>query len=806
MDHPENLSGEQHDLDRNGNVYATGSARMGLKAKDIPLLILLLVSLYPLFQGLAEPEEREQPPEIERADALLPAAARDLLLLTADFSGLPGDVLDPANLDIVKKLDESLTDMEGLRRSSSLLTASVIRADQDEILVVPFVSEHLQQSYDPAAIGELKAQYEAFPEIRPYLSSDFQTCVFYLEPGRTYPSHALIRQIEALRSKIVSRYGVPIEFSGLRAIRVYTERFLAQDMLKMLPLVFVVVSLIYFLFFRSWKVLLLAWPLKLLATTFAYGCFRLLGGQLSPFVVLVPIFNFGLLSDYFLHMFYHLQGSSGLDTGAKAREYLTIPLSLTALTSIIGFASLTVLGGEGHILLAGTVSLSILVVYLLVLWWLPSVGTVSRIGLRQSARENQSSASATRSIHRGLTVMFLLVFRGRRVLLMLALAATAFGILALPRLEVQPYPLEQFPDSSTIIKAENVLNEKFSGTVPFTLGIDSGRAGSFIAKTGLRQLEQAHQVLGWNPDIGFQHSILTVLKRMHYYFNDADPRYLAIPQVEEEQRFSALVEQYLLFYSASASPESYESLIDSAHRIVSIQGILKYRGLSSISGFLTSLSRMRSELPSDWTVELSGPLEELLMRQQRLERNWFLAFAAGSLLIFATVLIFFRNLKMSLISMLPSMFILLVVTGVCPVLGIQIDEYTIIIVAVSTGLTIDYTIHLLNAIRGMRDRGTAPRLLVDSRGRGMGPILDVDSRERVLRYGYSLIRSGGLPVFLSFLTSLVAFSSLYLSSFSGAIHFGFLISIAIGSAFFVGVFLLPLFFIPDGRIPKKRRP
>jgi len=760
---------------------------MVLKAKNIPLLVLLLVSLYPLFQRFTKPEK---PREIERADALLPATARDVLLLTADFSELPGDVLDPSNLKVVSEIEGSLGDMDGLRRYSSILTASVIRAEQDEILVAPFITEQLLLSYDSTAIHELKTHYRDYPEIRPYLSPDFQTCVFYLEPGLTYSSHKLIKQIEEIQSRIEKQYGVTMEFSGLRAIRVYSERFLTQDMLKMLPIVFLLVSLIYFFFFRSWKVLLLAWSLKILATTFSYGCFRLFGGQLSPFVVLVPTFNFGLLSDYFLHMFYHLRGSSGPGMQARAREYLTVPLSLTALTSIIGFSSLTLLGGEGQILLAGTVSVSILVVYLLVLWWVPSIPWIR---LPESNTRNISARSITKRVHRGLTIVFLFVYKLRYVFLALSLAAAALGILALPRLQVQPYPLEQFPDSSTIIKAESVLNKKFSGTVPFTMEIDSGLAGSFIAKTGLQRLEETHRVLSSNPDIGFQSSILTVLKRMHYYFNDADPRYLAIPDVEDEQRFSALVEQYLLFYSASASPESYESLIDSAHRIVSIQGILKYRGIASLTDFLSSLSQVRNELPADWRIELSGPLNELLMRQKQLERNWFLAFAVGSFLIFITVLIFFKSLKMSVISLLPSLFILLVVTGISPILGIQIDDYTIIVVAVSTGLTIDYTIHLLNSIRSIKGRSSGGHL---SSNRGV----------RILRYGHSLIRSGGLPVFLSFLTSLVAFSSLYLSSFSGAAHFGFLISAAISSAFFIGVFLLPLFFVPGGRISARRHP
>ena len=140
---------------------------------------------------------------------------------------------------------------------------------------------------------------------------------------------------------------------------------------------------------------------------------------------------------------------------------------------------------------------------------------------------------------------------------------------------------------------------------------------------------------------------------------------------------------------------------------------------------------------------------------------------------------------MSLISLLPSFSILLVVAGIAPLFNIQIDEYTIIFVGISMGLTIDYTIHMLNAIRKTK----------------LKPADDssfVSGRRALLTYGYSLVRSGGVPVFLSFVTSIMAFSTLYFSSFSGAVHFAFLLSVAMVAAFFISVFLLPLFFIPKG--------
>jgi hypothetical protein len=226
---------------------------MVLKARDIPILILLPVSLCPALEQFL-PQEKSQ--KIEWAVSLLPAVARDVLVITAVFSGHPGSVLDFAGLSVVAEIDSSPADMAGLRRYNSLMTASVIRAEQDEILILPFIHNTPLESYDSAAAEELKAQYADFPEIRPYLSPDFQTCVFYLEPGLTYPSRTLTQQIEELQSRIETRYNGPIEFSGLRAASVYNERLSTQDMLKSLPIVFLLISIIYFLFFRNWKLLI----------------------------------------------------------------------------------------------------------------------------------------------------------------------------------------------------------------------------------------------------------------------------------------------------------------------------------------------------------------------------------------------------------------------------------------------------------------------------------------------------------------------------------------------------------------------
>jgi hypothetical protein len=673
--------------------------------------------------------------------------------------------------------------LEGIRRYSSLLNAAVVKAQYDEILVVPFIPERTIDSYEQAEILELKRNYGNYPEIRPYLSPDFKACAFYLEPGLTYPEHRLIEHIETVQRLIGEKHGITFEFTGLRPMRVFIERFIVRDIVKILPLLFVLISLLYYVSFRNMRVLVLSWFVKILSTAFAYSCYLFWGRELSPFIILVPVFNAGLLSDYLIHVVYHVQGRGGLQTPRSARTYLAVPLSLTALSSIIGFLSLILLKGSGHILLASIISVSIAVAYSLALWWVPSLSWAEKPALQHSKTDVRS---VTRALNRMLTSFFVAVHKMRRIALILCLLILLLAVYHLPHLELQPYPVQQLPESSTIIKSEKLLNEKFSGTVPFRIEIDAGKAGTFLQKKNLHLLEELQTVLALNPDVGFQSSVLTTIKRIHYYFNNSDPRYLAIPEREDDEKFQSLIEQYLLFYSATASPVEYESLIDSNRRVIAIQGILKYRDPVSVNEFLTTLERMKEILPEDWGLSLYGPVDELVQRMQRLRNNWFVSFGSGSLLIFMTVLVFLKNVKMSVFSLLPSFFTLVIITGISSMLGVKIDEYTLIFVPITTGLTIDYTIHTLNAIGSMK--GTSMKT--------SAPTTDVKALKE---YGSTLIRKSGVPVFLSFLTSLFAFVSLYLSSFSGTVHFGIMLSAAIGCSFFISVFLLPGFFI-QGKI------
>ena len=726
--------------------------------KSAPIALLVVLSLYPIFR----PPTTLPMLEEEATESLLPAVAKEVIVLVVDFSSAQGDALSQKNLSILEEIDSILGEMEGLRSFESLLTASVVKAKEDEILVLPYIEKDLLESYDPDDAQALRGIYKSLPTVWPFLSEDFETCAYYLEPGASYPSMQLVTAIEDIKRWAEDEYGIAFNFTGLGPIKVITERLITRDLIKYLPLLILTVSTLYFLVFRNIQILLISWLIKLVATSFAFACFRLFNLAISPSILLIIPFNVGLLSDYIIHMYYHLSRTTNLEPRIVQR-YLAIPLTLTAATSITGFLSLILVGGEGHILVAVIVSISILTVYGLTLLWLPY--------LRWKRVRHQR---ALRRIRRIILISLLKLQRFRYAIYTIFVLILVFLALQVPKLRLEPYSFRQLPTTSSVAISEAQLNEKFTGTIPFIIEVDSRRGGTFLMKANLDLLEKAQRILIENSDVGFQYSMTEVIKRINFYFHDADAAYLRIPDIKDNEHFSSLIEQYLLFYSATASPTEYEALIDASYRAISIQGILKYRDSGSLDYFDNSLRQMKQALPREWNLELHGPLSQLASRARSLRNNWFLSFALGSALIFLTVFIFFKNLKMSLISILPSISILLIVTGLAASLGFDIDEYTIIFVSITMGLTVDYTIHVLNSIR-------------KSRGKIVKP----------WRIAVMVANGGGVPVLLSFLTTLMAFATLYSSSFSGAVNLAIMFTIAVGSSFVIGVIFLPLLFFPS---------
>lgn len=701
-----------------------------------------------------KPAQSKDPYEETRGQLLVPQRNVAIAVLDLQTAGL--SFTRGADMARLRKLEDDFIGLPGVSKVESILSASRVIAVGEDIIVskaIPLDDAALSDEY----MIKLDAELEDFPELSPYISEGHNTLLFYVYFANKSTSIDVHRRMSELQEKWEAE--LPFDFTGQGPIIAETERLLTKDIAVFFPLLILMVIVVFSLF-RSFKAMMASLGLIAISAGAAYGFVRFLGIQDSPLLLLIPVFSLGLLSDYGIHYFYHHFHVSTLDEKRGPRKALMFPLSLTALSTVTGFVSLSLINGSGHLQVGLIIAVAVIVTWFGLFYWLdygnyPAQGRELMLGFQKIQAKLFAKVAAHRYLLFGALVL-----------------ATIWGGVQLGKLSIEPYPIEQLPDTTTVKKADMKINESFYGTVPFFIEVDTGEKLGILHKESLLALQDMHELFE-NENIGYAFSVLSVLKRMNFYFMGDEESLLEGNQFDD--MYDTLIEQYLLYYSSGVDPLDYESLLDNSYRIFSIKGLAYYRNYQDLDNFNTVINTMENSLPAGWTLKVHGMVAQLAEEQYKLANNWILSFLGGSLLIFLTVLIYYRKLRMALLSLIPGVISMVISFGFIGMAGISIDAFSIIFVAIITGLVIDYSIHTLAALENIPE--------IDSLEDGFTKIM-----------GYS-----GIPIFLSFLTSLLSFSVLFLSSFQGARNLGLLLFTSLVLSFFLSLYLLPLLVLP-GRI------
>jgi hypothetical protein len=142
----------------------------------------------------------------------------------------------------------------------------------------------------------------------------------------------------------------------------------------------------------------------------------------------------------------------------------------------------------------------------------------------------------------------------------------------------------------------------------------------------------------------------------------------------------------------------------------------------------------------------------------------------ASALILITIMMFFvcRDMKLTLISLIPNLFPIIVTFGIMGWFNIPLDAATIMIASVTIGLSVDDTIHFITWFRRSREAG-------------------MDTRESVLQS----FKDAGKPIVMTSVVLCLSYLVLITASVKPIIAFGSLASLAMFFALVGVLFILP---------------
>lgn len=482
------------------------------------------------------------------------------------------------------------------------------------------------------------------------------------------------------------------------------------------------------------------------------------GLVMSTATAAAPVIIMTLAIAHSVHLFVNFR--QNIARGERVERALTHslkinfqPISLTSITTIIGFLTLNFSDAPPFRELGNIVAVGVFAGWWMALWLLPALVTLFGTG-RQVSEPPQGLA------HLGAWVV-----AKRRLLLPLTLLLFLPIIALLPRNEINDVFREWFDRSYEVREGMEFSLEEFGGLSALHFTLDSGKRQGVTNAAFYHEVEAFSQWLQLQPEVAHVSSYLPILRRMNRVLNgDTDAEY-KLPMDED------LAAQYLTIYELSLPyGQSLNNLLDLSKQRARVTATLGRVTSKELKLFDTRAQQwLAVKAPNIVNAVGSGTPKMFAELGQRNIRSMLKGTVLALLLISLLLVFALRSVRLGLISMLPNLVPAALGFGVWAMIDGQVNLALSVVMGMTLGIVVDDTIHFLSKYqRARREQNkTAPE---------------------AVQYAFSTV---GRALWVTSVVLVLGFLVLSLSDFAPTADMGLLTAIVIAMALFADFFFLP---------------
>jgi hypothetical protein len=378
----------------------------------------------------------------------------------------------------------------------------------------------------------------------------------------------------------------------------------------------------------------------------------------------------------------------------EAMRPLYKPMFYTTLTSAVGFASLALADIPPVRIFGLFVAFGIVVAWLLALTMVPAV--ISLMDDDKLKRRLYRAEGAPPAIlDRILESLGRFAFSRARVVLVLGVAAFAFGVVGLSQIQVNDNPVNWFKESHPLRVADRVMNRLFAGTYMAYLVIEGNVPEAVKRPETVAYIDRMQQDLEADPLIGKTSSVADIVKRINLVLHDNDEAYDVVPDTSDA------IGQFLFLYQSTGDPNDLDNFIDREARKANIWVQMKggdNRQMQAVEDRLTAFVQ-KNPLPDGLSLRWSGLTYINKVWQNLMVVGMLKAVLASFVVVFALMVFEFRSLTLGVLAMVPLSGAIVLTYGLVGWLGQDYNMPVAICAALTLGLGIDFAIHFLQRFK-----------------------------------------------------------------------------------------------------------
>ena len=449
------------------------------------------------------------------------------------------------------------------------------------------------------------------------------------------------------------------------------------------------------------------------------------------------------------------------------------PILYTVLTTVCAFLSLIFSEIKPVIDFGWMMTLGLIVSFLVTFTLLP---TLISLLSDTNVEINNNKDSKLTSFFSDVSI------NNKNIIFIITCIVIILSVIGINRLEVENSFINYFSKNTEIYKGMKLIDEKLGGTTPLDIIIkfpktkkddskldddDWGEENEneekyWFTKDKIDKIEKVHNYLETIPSVGKVLSFSSIVK--------------VATQLNNNKPLGTL-EMGVLY---SKIPDSIKKeIVDPYISVKDSEARINLRIKDSIKNLRRNelINKIKFDIENKLKIDpnnfkLAGVLILFNNLLQSLFKSQILTLGFVMIGIFAMFLILFKNLKLSLIGVVPNFLAAFFILGIIGILNIPLDMMTITIAAITIGIAVDNSIHYIYRFKE--------------------EFTKIKDYKLTLKKCHSTV---GIAILNTSITIVFGFSILVLSNFIPTIYFGIFTGIAMLFAMISVLTLLPTLLV-----------
>jgi predicted RND superfamily exporter protein len=297
--------------------------------------------------------------------------------------------------------------------------------------------------------------------------------------------------------------------------------------------------------------------------------------------------------------------------------------------------------------------------------------------------------------------------------------------------------------------------------------INTKRKKGVMKLSTMKKMDELQETIATIPELSKPISIVNLVKYSKQAYYNGNPEYYELPTSQEQA--------FILSYAKNATKNTKENLmksyVDSTGQYARITTFMKDIGTVEMARVEHQLrQKIDKVFPKErYEVTLTGKALVFQKGTSYLIDNLIESLIFAIFLIALLMAYLFRSGKMVMASVITNVLPLCITSGLMGYFGIPLKPSTILVFSIAFGISVDNAIQFMAKYR---------HDLLQNNG-------------KVKKSVFSALRETGISTFYTSVVLILGFATFTLSSFSGTIALGGLISCTLLFAMFANLLVLP---------------